>query len=94
MGKGRGRGRGGEHSLIRGGRGGSRGGLSHNQTQAKKRGLGPHSSGANSDPVLPSRRPDPDPATGAPPLHPSWEAARRAKEGQKNVAFCGRKVVF
>lgn len=29
------------------------------------------------------------------PLHPSWEAARRAKEQQKaSVPFQGKKIVF
>ncbi|TFB06633.1 hypothetical protein CCMA1212_000470 [Trichoderma ghanense] len=28
------------------------------------------------------------------PLHPSWEARKKAKEAQKNVAFAGQKVVF
>lgn len=28
------------------------------------------------------------------PLHPSWEARKKAKEAQKSVAFTGQKVVF
>ncbi|KAL7938724.1 Bud-site selection protein [Trichoderma chlorosporum] len=28
------------------------------------------------------------------PLHPSWEARKKAKEAQKSVAFAGQKVVF
>ncbi|KAL7951610.1 Bud-site selection protein, partial [Trichoderma barbatum] len=28
------------------------------------------------------------------PLHPSWEARKKAKEAQQNVAFAGSKVVF
>ena len=28
------------------------------------------------------------------PLHPSWEAARKAKEAKTNVTFQGKKVKF
>jgi BUD22 len=28
------------------------------------------------------------------PLHPSWEAARRAKEQKAQASFCGKKIVF
>lgn len=55
-----------------------------------KTGRGPMSSGANSDPVR--VRPAKLAADG--PLHPSWEAARKAKEQKKAVAFQGTKVVF
>ena len=76
----RGRGRG------RGGMGGSKGEV----VRGRGRGRGPMSSGANSDPVAARK---PKPAADA-PLHPSWEAAKKAKEQKKAVAFQGKKVVF
>lgn len=80
----------------RGQRGRGRGG----KTRGKVSGLLPrqggesgrpkHSSGANSDPVgLRKAKPS---AEG--PLHPSWEAAKKAKELKKAAAFQGKKVVF
>ena len=53
-------------------------------------GRGPKSSGANSDPVANKKVKRIVDA----PLHPSWEAAKRAKEQKKAVAFQGKKVVF
>lgn len=55
----------------------------------------PLSSGANADPI--KARPTEGeskgkPATGS--LHPSWEAAKRAKEATKSVTFQGKKLVF
>ncbi|KAL9047557.1 MAG: hypothetical protein Q9206_006671 [Seirophora lacunosa] len=51
------------------------------------------SSGANSDPVGQRRDVKKDkPADG--PLHPSWQAAKAAKEQKKAAAFQGKKVVF
>lgn len=47
-------------------------------------------SGANSDPVASRMKSGKDEA----PLHPSWEAAKKAKELKRNVAFQGKKVVF
>ena len=35
----------------------------------------------------------PKPAANA-PLHPSWEAAKKAKEQKKAIQFQGKKVVF
>lgn len=54
------------------------------------------STGANSDPVVArDAKPKPKPANAAEgPLHPSWEAARKAKEQKKAVPFQGKKVVF
>lgn len=59
-------------------------------------GRGPMSSGANSDPVgLKQARPIlKAKAAGDGPLHPSWEAAKKAKEQKKMVPFQGKKVVF
>lgn len=52
------------------------------------------STGANSDPVV-ARKAKPSGAAAAEgPLHPSWEAARKAKEQKKAVPFQGKKVVF
>ena len=56
---------------------------------------GPLSSGANADPV--KARPSKGESKGkqaAGPLHPSWEAAKRAKEVTKSVAFQGKKLIF
>ncbi|KAF6227928.1 hypothetical protein HO133_007656 [Letharia lupina] len=81
----RGRGRGGfGRGLDAAGRGGSRGG-----------GRFAKSTGANSDPVV-ARKAKPSAAAAAAegPLHPSWEAARKAKEQKKAVPFQGKKVVF
>ena len=77
----RGRGRGGLGRGVDAGRGGSRGG----ERFAK-------STGANSDPVV-ARKAKPKPAAEG-PLHPSWEAARKAKEQKKTMPFQGKKVVF
>lgn len=67
--------------------------------------VGPIRSGANSDPVQARRggnkghdasakgNQTPSAAENT-PLHPSWEAAKRKKEANKNVAFQGKKVVF
>lgn len=67
--------------------------------------VGPIRSGANGDPVQARRggnqghdasaKGNQTPAAAAnTPLHPSWEAAKRKKEANKNVAFQGKKVVF
>ncbi len=51
------------------------------------------SSGANSDPIGPGRSAvKVKPADG--PLHPSWQAAKAAKEQKKAATFQGKKVVF
>lgn len=49
-------------------------------------------SGANSDPVRPRTEKKPKATDG--PLHPSWEAAKKAKEQKKSVVFEGKKTVF
>ncbi len=53
------------------------------------------STGANSEPVVVDRKARAK-AKGVAegPLHPSWEAARKAKEQKKAVPFQGKKVVF
>ena len=66
---------------------------SHRQIRRGR--TGPLSSGANADPV--KARPSKAESQGkqaAGPLHPSWEAAKRAKEATKSVAFQGKKLVF
>ncbi len=79
----RGRGRGGFARGVDARRGGSRGG-----------GRFAKSTGANSDPVVAREaKPKPKPAAEG-SLHPSWEAARKAKEQKKTVPFQGKKVVF
>ncbi|KAL8799162.1 MAG: hypothetical protein Q9182_006099 [Xanthomendoza sp. 2 TL-2023] len=51
------------------------------------------SSGANSDPVGPRRRiAQSKPADG--PLHPSWQAAKQAKEQKQTARFQGKKLTF
>lgn len=51
------------------------------------------SSGANSDPIgLGRSAVKANPAEG--PLHPSWQAAKAAKEQKKAATFQGKKVVF
>lgn len=76
------------------GRGRERGGRSdHDRGSGRNQGLrngGHHSSGANSDPVASRVKSKKEEG----PLHPSWEAAKKAKEQKKNVAFQGKKVVF
>lgn len=80
----------------RGQRGRGRGGKARGQMrdsrprQGGEDGRPKHSSGANSDPM--GQRKSKLNAEG--PLHPSWEAARKAKEQKKAVAFQGKKVVF
>ena len=81
--RGRGRGRGGLGGL-RGEEGGGGG---------RGRGRGPISSGANSGPVA-VRKGKAAAAADDGPLHPSWEAAKKAKEKKQTVAFEGKKVVF
>ena len=51
------------------------------------------SSGANSDPVRP-RKPTikVKPAEG--PLHPSWQAAKKAKEQNQSATFQGKRMTF
>ena len=75
----------------RGKRGRGRGGTANRLggDRAKGRSRGPMSSGANSDPVKPKMKP-----TTEVPLHPSWEAAKKAKEQKVSVAFQGKKMVF
>lgn len=59
-------------------------------------GAGPVASGGNASPVMPRSRG----ATGASkpkpdqPMHPSWEAAKRAKEQSQTGTFAGKKMVF
>lgn len=58
---------------------------------------GPISSGANSDPVQGRKMDDKGQGKGKQadgPLHPSWEAAKKAKEAKKNAKFQGKKVKF
>ena len=53
-------------------------------------GRGQQTSGANSDPI--QARKKPKVAEG--PLHPSWEAAKKAKEQKVTAVFEGKKIVF
>lgn len=67
----------------RGGRGG-RGGRSANV------GRGPEKSGANEMPLGPKKKKRDDAGT----LHPSWQAAKAAKEKKMEIKPMGKKVVF
>lgn len=64
--------------------------------KGRKGGRGPTSSGANSEVVGDRRLGKGKPAKSGDEgkLHPSWEAARKAKEMKKAVPFQGKKVVF
>ena len=85
---------------------GNAGGVENGKGSGNGRGRGPASSGANSDPVSASRqRPgfkesstsakDKAKALADKPLHPSWEAARKAKEAKAAMpSFQGKKVIF
>ena len=75
----------------RGKRGRGRGGI---QVRSRPRinGEGSHGSGANSDPVKVRDEVKKKPADG--PLHPSWVAAKKAKEQKKSAAFEGKKTTF
>lgn len=58
----------------------------------KRGGTDGHASGGNAIQVAPRQR---KVETSNKPLHPSWEAAKRAKEKKaETVAFTGKKVVF
>ncbi len=79
------------------GRGRGRGDSNMTGGRAKARsGRGPMSSGANSDPVALREAKSVTKTKSASdgPIHPSWEAARKAKEQKKLVQFQGKKVVF
>lgn len=71
------------------GRGRGRGDMARGKDKPRS-GRGPMSSGANSDPVLLKKA---KPAGNA-LLHPSWEAAKKAKEQKKLAHFQGKKLVF
>ncbi len=90
VGRGRGRGKGRERGKERErGKGRDRG--------PPRRGrAGPLTSGANSDPIKarPTRAGDGKGTQSEGPLHPSWEAAKKAKEAMKSVSFQGKKLVF
>lgn len=56
-------------------------------------GRGPKSSGANGEAVKPKEKKKHNDSEG--PLHPSWEAAKKAKEAKSvPVAFAGKKITF
>lgn len=56
---------------------------------------GPLSSGANADPVEPrAMKGERKEKQAEGPLHPSWEAAKKAKEATKKAVFQGKKLVF
>ena len=51
------------------------------------------SSGANSDPVGP-RKPTIKAKSAERPLHPSWQAAKKAKEQKQTATFQGKRMTF
>ncbi len=73
----------------RGKRGRGRG---HDRGSGHDQGMrnGGHGSGANSNPVIARMKAKKEEG----PLHPSWEAAKKAKEQKINATFQGKKVVF
>lgn len=73
----------------RGKRGRGRGGFRAEKSTSN--GRGPQTTGSNSDPVKPRTSEKPQQAK---PLHPSWEAARKAKEQKGAMAFQGKKITF
>ncbi|KAL8827340.1 MAG: hypothetical protein Q9170_007053 [Blastenia crenularia] len=78
----------------RGNRGRNRGGSNHMApTPHYKMKGAASSSGANSDPVE-SRRATREAKEAEGPLHPSWQAAKSAKEQKKAAIFQGKKVLF
>lgn len=57
----------------------------------------PESSGSNAIELVRTRRDAPPPkpkVDDSGPLHPSWEAAKKAKETAQKIEFKGKKVVF
>lgn len=88
----RGRGRGNRRGGVGRGVGDARRGRGRS-TGKVEGGRNAQRTGANSDPVI-SRKTAAKPATKEGPLHPSWEAARKAKEQKKVLPFQGKKVVF
>jgi len=54
---------------------------------------GPASGGNATEVIRPDRRIEKQ-ASSQKPLHPSWEAAKRAKEQKQTMPFAGKKVVF
>jgi len=80
---------------ARGKRGRGRGGGDRGRGSGRERkggsGRGPVSSGANSETVGVKKA---KLTAGAGALHPSWEAAKRAKEQKNTAPFQGKKVVF
>ncbi|KLJ13425.1 hypothetical protein EMPG_11615 [Blastomyces silverae] len=67
------------------GRGGFAGGMSSRRAKVDRAAQAPN-------PNFEQLRPRP--ASDQKPLHPSWEAAKKAKEQKGNVAFQGKKIVF
>lgn len=69
------------------GRGRGRGGMQGGVRAGRGGNLG--ATGANSDPVLARKT-----KAAEAPLHPSWDAAKKRKDENRNVAFAGKKIVF
>ncbi|KAJ5105704.1 Bud-site selection protein BUD22 [Penicillium alfredii] len=78
--------RGAVDSDLRGGRGGGRGGRGGFSAQSRRDGH----AGSRAHPGKNEQGPPKD--TG--PLHPSWEAKRKAKDQANTAAFQGKKVTF
>ena len=84
--------RGAQGADDRGKRGRGRGGFRMGSRSARREAGQRGASGANSDPVNPRMEKKPKVMDG--PLHPSWEAAKKAKEQKKTAVFEGKKTVF
>jgi len=70
-----------------------RGKLSNYVSRSNGHKSGPASGGNATEVIRPDRRVEKQ-ASSQKPLHPSWEAAKRAKEQKQTMPFAGKKVVF
>lgn len=84
--------RGAQGADDRGKRGRGRGGSGMGSRSSRREMGQGGASGANSDPVKPRIEKKPKAVDG--PLHPSWEAAKKAKEQKQSVVFAGKKIIF
>ncbi|MCJ1435998.1 hypothetical protein MMC27_005376 [Xylographa pallens] len=78
----------------RGSRARGRGGKSTITRASRQRILVQGASGANSDPIGVRREKPGKTGKVDGPLHPSWVAAKKMKEGKQAIAFEGKKIVF
>lgn len=80
-----------------GGFGGARGGAGRGRPKSGATGANTDPLGRSRDPRVPGGKAASKPAVdekGKGVNHPSWEAARKAKESKKSIAPAGKKIVF